>query len=157
QLQASDVNEILWIEGADKLVIGTGGGEFVAGEITTTQPLGPGNFSIIRQSKRRVRGVQPLAVGTSLLYVQRAGRKLLSLNYSFENDGFTSTDLAVLAERMTRSGIVDMAFQGEPYSIIWCVLSNGKLVGFTYDLEQNVTGWHRHPIGGSGFVEAVNV
>jgi hypothetical protein len=44
QLQAQDVNDILWMAGADKLMMGTGGGEFVGGEITTTDPVGPGNF-----------------------------------------------------------------------------------------------------------------
>jgi hypothetical protein len=157
-LAAEDVNDIQWAVGGDRLVIGTGGGEFVAGEITTTDPLGPANFEIVRQSRRRVRRPVPAIIGTSICYVQRAGRKLLSLNYDYASDRFASTDLAVLAERITRTGIVDMAYQGEPYSILWCVLSNGKLLSFTYDQEQQVQGWARHPIGGAdAFVEAVNV
>lgn len=157
QLQAQDVNDIIWLVGGDKLVIGTGGGEFVGDKITDTDPVGPGNFEMIRQSKRRVRAVQPIQVGTSLLYVQRSGRKLMSFNYSIEIDRYAATDLAILAERITRGGIVDMAYQGEPYSILWCVLSGGKLLAFTYDRDQDVQGWQRHPIGGSGFVEAVVV
>lgn len=157
RLQAEDVNDILWIIGLDQLIIGTGGGEFVGSEITTANPLGPDNFKIVRQSKRRCRSVQPVSVGSAVCFVQRAGRKLLALDYSLEIDKYRSQDLAVLAERITRTGIVDMGYQGEPYSIIWCVLSNGKLLGFTYDREQDVMGWHRQPIGGNGFVEAVNV
>lgn len=157
QLQSQDVNDILWIAGADKLIIGTGGGEFVGQKITTTEPLGPGNFEMIRQAKKRVRAVQPIAVGTSLLYVQRAGRKLLSFNYSIEIDRYNATDLAVLAECITRGGIVDMAFQAEPSQILWCALRSGKLLGFTYDRDQDVIGWHRHPFGGAGLVESVCV
>jgi hypothetical protein len=89
------------------------------------------------------------------VYVQRAGRKLLSLDYVIERDKFASTDLAVLAERITRTGIIATAFQGEPHQIVWCLLGNGKLLGFTYNQEQQVTGWHRHPIGGNGFVESI--
>jgi hypothetical protein len=157
QLQAQDVNDILWLAGADRLIVGTGGGEFVGGEITTTDPVGPGNFKLERQSKKRVRAVQPIAVGSSLLYVQRAGRKLLAFNYSFEQDRYVATDLAVLAERITRGSIVDMAYQGEPYSILWVVLQSGKLLAFTYDKDQDVIGWSRVPIGGDGFVESVAV
>lgn len=157
QLQSQDVNDILWARGVDKLIVGTGGGEFVGGAITTTDPVGPGNFKFTPQSAKRVRGVTPLAIGTSLVYVQRAGRKLLSMNYVLEQDRFASTDLTVLANRITRSGIVQMAYQSEPYSVIWCVLANGKLLHFTYDQEQQVTGWGRHPIGGDGFVESVSV
>jgi hypothetical protein len=157
QLQAQDVNDILWLAGADKLIVGTGGGEFVGGEITTTDPVGPGNFKLERQSKKRVRATPPIAVGSSLLYVQRAGRKLLAFNYSFEQDRYVATDLAVLAERITRGSIIDMAYQGEPYSILWVVLQSGKLLAFTYDKDQDVLGWVRVPIGGNGFVESVAV
>src|SRR6266404_761675 len=157
QLTAQDVNDILFMQAAQRLVIGTGGGEFTFGENTTTAALGPANYRIDPATKKRVRAVPPLTVGNSILYVQRAGRKLQSLDYQIQNDSFVSTDLAVLSDLMTRTGIIDMAYQGEPYSIIWCVLSNGKLIGFTYDKEQEVTGWHRHPIGGNGFVESVVV
>ena len=155
QLQAEDVNDILWLVGVERLIIGTGGGEFVAGEITSNEALGPANFKIERQVKKRSRAVQPLAVDTSLLYVQRAGRKLLSLNYAFDIDRYKPDDLAVLSDRIPRTGIIDMAYQGEPDSIVWCVLGNGKLAGFTYNRDQEVSGWHRHPLGGDGIVESV--
>lgn len=157
QLTAQDVNDILWMQASQKLVFGTGGGEFTFGEGTSTAPLGPDNYRLDPQTKKRVRAVQPVTVGSSILYVQRAGRKLQSMDYRLDSDSFTSTDLAVLSDRITRTGIVDIAYQGEPYSILWCVLANGQLVGFTYDKDQEVTGWHRHPIGGSGIVESVCV
>jgi hypothetical protein len=152
QVNSQDVNAILWMEGLDKLVIGTGGGEFVIGPQANNAAYGPGNISSDKQSKKRSRAVQPVVVGTSLCYVQRAGRKLQSCNYVIERDRFVSTDLAVLAERMTRTGIIATAYQGEPHSIIWCVLGNGKLIGFTYNQEQQVEGWHRHQLGGTDVV-----
>jgi hypothetical protein len=154
-VQAEDVNDILWISGTTKIIIGTQGGEFVGSEITTTDALGPGNFKIERHSKRRSRAVQPLAIGDILAYVQRAGRRLLSMFFRVEREVFVSSDLAVLAERLTRAGIVDHAYQAEPYSIIWCALQSGGLVGFTYDQDQEVQGWSRHRLGGSGIVESV--
>lgn len=154
-LQAPDVNDILWMTESEKLLIGTPGGEFAAGEITTSDPLGPGNIKAVRQTFRRSRGVSPVVVDTAVLFIQRAGRRLLSLDFDVTIDRFKSQDLAVLAKHITRSGIVDMAYQSEPDSIIWCVLGNGSLVALTLDQEQNVIGWHRHPIGGNGFVECV--
>ena len=156
-LPGSEVNEILWLAATKQLFIGTPGGEFAMGEITTTDAFGPTNYKIERQSKYRVRAVQPLPVGTSLLYVQRAGRKMLSIDYEIQTDGYISSDMAILSNRITRSGIIAMAWQGEPFSIVWCVLANGNLIGLTYDKQQEVTGWHRHPIGGSGIVESVAV
>lgn len=151
-LSAREVNDILWMIGADKLVLGTSGGEFVAGEISTADPLGPANFEIKRQSTRRARAVRPITAGTSEIYVQRGGRKLMSLNYALESDKYASIDLAVLADRITRTGVAAMTYQAEPHSTIWVALVNGTLLGFTYDLDQQVTGWHPHALGGTSVV-----
>lgn len=155
QLQSNDVNEIRWLSEGRLLIIGTGGGEHTLGELTTTDPLGPGNIKIEKVSKRRSSAVQPESVGTTMLYVQRAARKLLGMNYDLEQDALVSSDLAILSDRITRTGIVAMAFQGEPYQVLWCALSNGALRAFTYDREQQVSGWSRTTIGGSGIVESV--
>ena len=155
EVQAEDVNEIVWLSGGDRLMIGTPGGEFAAGELTTSQALGPANIKCERQSKYRCRAVQPVAIGASLLYAQRAGRKLMSMAYEIQRDRFVSTDKAVLADRMTRGGIVQLAHQGEPGSIVWTVLNTGALLAFAFDAEQQVEGWARMPIGGNGIVESI--
>lgn len=155
KLTAQDVNEILWMAEAERLLIGTPGGEFALGPITSVDPLGPENVQVVRQSKRRVRQIPPETVGTSLVYVQRSGRRLLLLDYDFTRERYSSVNMNALNMHVTKSGIVDMAYQAEPDSLLWCVLADGSLICFTLDMEQDVTGWHRHPIGGNGFVEAV--
>lgn len=35
------------------------------------------------------------------------------------------------------------------------LLEEGKLLGLTYDAEQNITGWHEHATGGA--VESIKV
>ena len=47
-----------------------------------------------------------------------------------------------------------MAYQQEPHNILWCVRDDGELLGFTYNREQDVLGWHRHIIG-NGVVESI--
>jgi len=42
-----------------------------------------------------------------------------------------------------------MDYQQEPHSIVWSVRTDGQLIGFTYNKEQDVLGWHRHPIAGT--------
>jgi hypothetical protein len=152
-----DANDILWAEATKVMLIGTGGGEFIAGPLTSAAPMGPSNFGIDRQSKLRVRSVPPILSGNSVLFTQASGRKLFSLDYQVASDNFVSQDLAVLSNRITASGIVASAYQAEPHSMIWHVLANGKLIAFTYDKEQEVWGWARHPIGGDGIVESAIV
>lgn len=155
--QELDGNNIVWIKATEKLIIGSPGGEFALAEVSTSSPLSPSNYRIDLQSKRRTRSVPPIIADDSLCFVQTAGKKLFSFGYSIEVERYAAGDLAVLANRLTKAGIVQIAYQNEPFSIIWCVLSNGTLLGFTYDKNQDVTGWHVHPIGGNGFIESIAI
>lgn len=148
-IASRDVNNVAWMVEAGRLLIGTGGGEFAAGPIASAEPMSPTNFEIVPQSRHRARAVRPVTVGGTEVWVQRAGRKLMSSGYQFDSDRYVSTDLAVLADRSTRPGIIAVAYQGEPDSVIWAMLSTGALRTFTYDPDQQVAGWARQPIGGS--------
>ena len=56
--------------------------------------------------------------------------------------------MTLLAEHVTEGGITEMAYQQEPDSVLWCVRSDGYLLGFTYARSEEVVGWHRHKLGG---------
>ena len=157
EIASDTVNDVLWMMPSDGLLLGTAGGEFVCSELTTDEVFGPGNVKIAQQSTYGSRSVMPLQIGEGVVFVQRAGRKLREMQYEFASDGFKSVDLSVFAEHITYSGISDIVYQQEPHSIIWCSLNNGNLVGFTFNREQDVLGWHRHPIGGDGIVECMEV
>jgi hypothetical protein len=43
-------------------------------------------------------------------------------------------------------GLKQIAWQGEPYKTLWGVRTDGLLVGMTYDKDEDVWGWHRHPM-----------
>lgn len=155
---ASDtVNTVEWLAPSDGLLIGTAGGEFLCKELTTDEPFGPGNVKIVQQSTYGSKSVIPLQVGESVLFVQRSGRKLRELQYEFASDKFKSSDLTVLAEHITTGGINDIVYQQEPHSIVWVTRADGLLIGFTFNREQDVLGWHRHPVGGDGIVECMEV
>jgi len=40
--------------------------------------------------------------------------------------------------------IVDWAYAQNPDSIVWCVRSDGRLLGLTYNKAQDVWAWHQH-------------
>lgn len=152
---ASDrVNTIRWLSPGDVLLVGTLGDEWAFTESTTTDPFGPANCKTKRQSTYGSNRVAPIRVGSDTLFVQKAGRKVRAMAFRFEEDGFESPDVSVFSEHITKPGIIDLAFAQEPYSIVWCVRSDGVLVGLTFDREQDVVAWHRHPFS-DGIVESV--
>lgn len=154
-LSSGTINDVQWLLADKYLLAGTAAAEFSIGELTNGQPLGPGNIRGPLQSKFGTRAIVPVQAGASIMFVQRAGRKVREILYDYSADGYQSFDRTALAEHITRGGVVDMDYAQEPYSIVWCTCANGRLIGFTWNAEQNVWGWQGHAIGGSGIVESV--
>jgi hypothetical protein len=152
---ASDrVNSIRWLSPGDVLLVGTHGDEWAISESTTSDPFGPANVKTKRQSVYGSSQVQPQRVGNETVFVQKAGKKVRAMAFRFEEDGFQSPNVAAFHRTITNTGIVDMAFQQEPWSILWAARTDGLLIGLTLDREQDVVAWHRHPFSG-GVVETV--
>lgn len=156
-VQSDQANAIQYLMPAKALIIGTAAGEHICSEMTDSEPFGPANVTIVKSSEYGSKTVQPIRVGESILFVQRSGRKLREVSYDALKDGYQTKDMTVLAPHMVPKGkaIVHMAYQKEPHSIVWVVLSDGTLRGFTFNVEQDVLAWHRHTIGGDGIVECV--
>ncbi|WP_415713331.1 hypothetical protein [Maridesulfovibrio sp.] len=84
-----------------------------------------------------------------MIFLQREGRTIRELSYSFEADGYVAPDLTILAEHLTRSNyITEWAYQQSPDSIIWMVRDDGAMIGLTYQREHEVVGFHRHSTDG---------
>ncbi len=160
-VESDDSNQVQYLIPSDALIIGTAGGEHVCFEQTDSEPFGPSNAKIVKSSDFGSRGVQPVRVGDSILFVQRSGRKLREISFDALSDGYKSLDMSVLAPHLVPKGksITQMAYQKEPHSIIWCARSDGLLLGFTFNREQYTEppfgGWHRHQLGGDGIVESL--
>ena len=157
-LAATQANRILWCQSdRNGLALGTEGSEWI---LTGTDggAVTPSNLSFQPQT---FYGSQPylpvLRTGQGLVFVQRGGQVLREYGYNFSSDRYESGDLSLLARHILRkTPIVSWAWQAEPYSIIWCVLSDGTLAGLTYMREHDVVGWHRHSTPG-GVIEDVAV
>ncbi len=154
-VQSDQVNNIRWMVPYDSLLIGTAGGEFAVQPLTQNQVYGPDNVTAPQVSAYGSKPIVPVRVGDEVIFVQRSGIKVRDIIYDFLSNKFQSNNKTVLSDHITLGGLVQMAFQQEPYSIIWAPRADGQLIGFTFNKEQEVAGWHRHRLGGSGVVECV--
>lgn len=161
-LNSNNVQVIRWLIDNEKgLLSGTTGGEWIIRPSNLNEALTPTNVKAVQSTRHGSANIQVLGVAKVGLYVQKAGRKLRELAYDYYSDGFLSPDMTVLAEHVTRgatlagSGIKDLAYQQEPHTIVWAPRNDGVLLGFTYERDQKVICWHRHPLGGNGIVESV--
>lgn len=148
-IASGTLNKIQWLIADKELIVGTAGSEFVVGEYSNGSPLAPGNVRVRPQSNFGSRSIVPAQAGSSVLFVQRSGLKCREITYD-EVAGYQSSDTTVDADHITKSGLIDIDFAQEPDPLVWAVRADGKLVALTWNVEQRVRGWHRHPIGGTG-------
>lgn len=149
-LNANDVNAVRWMTAHEKgLLVGTSRGEWHIRPSSLNEAVTPTNISGKPSTRHGSSTVEPVNAGKAVLMVQRAGRKVRELAYVFEVDGFKAPDMTMLAEHITRPSIEETAYQEQPQAVMWCVRSDGVLLGFTYERDQNVTAWHRHELGGA--------
>lgn len=155
QIAAQEANPVQWIASSQgDLVIGTAGEEWImTGE--KEEAVTPTNVKLQRQTRYGSAHQQAQVISDTILYMQRGARKMRQFVFAFERDGYVSPDLTLLAEHVTRSGVKQFAYQAQPDPVIWCVTNDGQLVSATFERDQNVVGWSRHPTDGT--VESVTV
>lgn len=143
------VNAIRWMSAGRQLVVGTVGGEFTIGASSNNEAITPSNAVVKRETTRGCADIQPVRIGQSVLFVQRAERKLFEMAYNYEVDAQVAPEMTLLADHLFRSQIKEVAYQPEPWSVLWACRDDGMLLSFVYLRDQSVTGWAQHPIGGS--------
>jgi hypothetical protein len=100
-----------------------------------------------QQTSYGVNTLQALQVGDVLLFVDFVNRKVREITWSDDQAKYIAPDLSALAEHITDSGIVSMAYQRNPDPILWMTLTNGTLISMTYERDQDVIAWARHFTG----------
>ena len=147
-IASNKVNAIRYMSAQRSLIVGTVGGEFVVSGSGTTLPITPTNVQIQKQSSYGAANVDAVQIENVTMFLQRAKRKIRELTYNLNIDQYQAQDMTLLAEHISDGGILEMAYQQEPDSILWCVRSDGTLLGLTYARTEQVVGWHRHILGG---------
>lgn len=155
-LGLSGVDAIHWLAHKRTAFAGTQGNvQKLFGPQGYDSPVTPSAVDVVEQVERGCLDLAPARIVNGLVYVHALGRKVLELYYDFTQDLDTATELTARARHMTIGGLTDLAYQQEPYSILWLARADGALLGCTYYREQQVIAWHQHFIGGNGFVESL--
>lgn len=140
-----------------KLILFTDRGEWVLNG-GQNGAISPTEINAIQYSQFGSGAVAPVVVGPSAVFVQDRGNVVRDLQWRDTVNGYTGNDLTVFSGHLFRDeDIEDMCYQQGPDSIIWCVNSDGKLLGLTYLPEHNIFAWHKHDIQGADFTGAQSI
>lgn len=149
-IASNQVNAIRYLSSTRVLTLGTSGGEYVV-TATNDGPLTPATTLIRKYSNYGTATIEPVQVADVTLFLQRGKRKIREFKYvgDINADAYQAPDMSILAEHITRGGVIQFAYQQEPDSVIWMVRADGTLLGMTYRREEQVVAFHKHVIGGT--------
>lgn len=137
------INQLQWFLSLQRPVFGTTGAESSARASSFDEPITPNNIGVKDASTQGSAPVSPVKVDGRGLFVQRSGRKVFQIMYSFENNDYVSRDLTALNDEIGGDGIVELDVQRQPETYAWFVRSDGQVAVLGYDLGENITGWVR--------------
>jgi len=144
----NEVEVINWLFPAAEILVGTPGGLSSLGTGSDTLALTATTGRMKKKSRYGVSSIMPQAIGNNIFYWQKYNRILREYVYTLSEDNYVANDATALADHITESGIVDMAYQQSPIDILWCVRADGKLTSFTRQVEQKVAAWSLHSTDG---------
>lgn len=156
ELASGQVNDIRWLDSTKILVAGTASAEFSISGGSSGEALTPTNVRAFAATNRGSAKTVPIRVDSSVLFVQKSKRKIREYSYDFGSDSYQAVDLTILSDHITIGDIKGLAFQQEPYSVVWIVLANGKLVSLTYNREQEIISWANQPLANGGKAKSVS-
>jgi hypothetical protein len=153
-IASREVNEIRFLLSLNSLLVFTSGGEWKCWAGSQSDIITPANTSLKPQGYTGISHVPPIVSGNSALFVTPSGRKVRDLAYDLGADSWQGKDVGILAGHLFEGAQVEeWAHARDPDSIVWCVRSDGVLLGFTYLKEHDVYAWSRHVTDGA--VESV--
>jgi len=155
-LNAPGRGPIVWLVAQNNLFAGFSGAEWVvnggAGSAgsSTGGAITPTSISATEHSTwGSIFGVNPLVVGDGVLFLQRQANQIRQMLFSVYTEKYMSQSLTTYSSHLFNTGIVQLDYQPmwHGQSELWAVTQQGQLCGMTYEMEQNVFGWHRHTTG----------
>lgn len=146
--------EILWLLADEALLFGTSDGAFRVGGKESIL-TGDAAWWPNRQCSNGSRNIQALMVDDFAAFVSKSGKHLYRFQYSEAADKYVAENLFMLSDHLPGSGIIAMAHQREPDTVLWVVTDDGRLLSGCYSRVTNTMGWSEHDL--SGEAESVAV
>ena len=144
-IRAEQINEVKWLAESTDLVVGTTSSVRTIGPTSSAAAFSPTNIRQKRETNYGASDVQPVRVGQTALYSGYYRVDVREIAYSFEFNGYVSTDLSILSEHLPGVNRVKyMGYQQTPASVVWMPTDTGVLAGMTYERDQEVVAFHKH-------------
>lgn len=160
----NEVSQIQWMLARQVMAVGAANKEYRFGASDIDKPVTPSDRKATPQTAFGSDAIQPVILNNAIFFFQRQGRKLRGMKFDAITENFQADDATLLANTILESAPTCMAVQRIPDSLIWVTRTDGILLSFTYEPDEEVSGWARHITQNStgvetpvGFYESVAV
>lgn len=151
----TDLNKIMWLCTQDNLYIGTEGSILMVETISASEVFGPDNVTYKELASIGTCKVPPIKIGGDILFLGPKGSSIYKIEYNLNTDSYEPIELSVLANKHLEFGITAWALQYIPNKMIYCLRSDGKIVGLVYNRQHEITAFNI--LETKGYVETVCV
>lgn len=151
KLASNQVNSVQNLISLGQLLALASDGEWVVGGSASSGPLTPTSLSATMRGYYGSSTLPALPTGKTALYVQDKGQSVREVvhDFAYGYDSYSGSDLSVFASHLFEGfTLVEWCYQNVPTKTVWCVRSDGILLGMTYDPEQQIAAWHQHETDG---------
>lgn len=102
--------------------------------------------------------IPPIETDSGVIFVGGDDKTLYTMAYDIQTDSTLPMNQMQLVEHFVRGAkIKAIALQQFPYQIVWCVLTDGTALSFTYEKQQDVSAWARHFVRGASLTDVVGL
>jgi hypothetical protein len=143
------LDAIRWMVPLRSLLFGTSDGVWPLQPTSFLDAATPGNLQVKPSAADPASYVVPVRIGSAVLYLSPSRKQVQLVAYVFDADSYQSSHANIVAGHLTESPIREIKYQREPGGAFWMPRDDGVVVGFTYEREQNVAGFHQHIFGGN--------
>ena len=142
-LNDSDVSQIEWMVGFQRLFVGTSKKEYMISAVNPTDPITPTDINAKVQSSYGSKHTQPVILNNGVFYAQRQGKRIRIITLNEYGDRQISDDATRFATHIFESAPTQFAVQNTPDSIVWAPRADGQGCTFVYDPAEEVISWSR--------------
>lgn len=139
-LDTDQFNAIVNIVSGKNLQVLTAGGEFA----NTAEILTPSTSAWVKYTGYGAKRIKPAILDGSTYFMDRFGKTVRALIYTFEDSAYTSPPISILAEHIVNN-VQDMAIvRGTSLTIsnlLYLVNGDGTVAVFNTMRKENIAGW----------------
>lgn len=140
---SEDISNVRHLVSHRDLQIFTATGEYYIPRLTS-QGITPSNIRVARQTPYGCSFVTPIPFDGATIFIQASGKAVREYTFNDSSNGYSSTDITLLASHLI-SNPIDMTVlygtpeRGEQYAFV--INDNGTVAVFNSARAENVAGW----------------